>query len=146
MRCRRRRVAGICGPGAQRYHDVLAEAMRRLLASGLLPRRAGQPVKALVHVSFAELCDLDAGSALQDKWIGEYRARWAARRAAASVATGDIDAGAVEELIALCVRWTSASLVCICIYDLGHRLMALTACTPSGRDSKQIFHLKRALA
>ena len=51
----------------QRYHDALEEAMRRLLASGLLPRRAGQPVKALVHISFAELCDLDAGSALQDK-------------------------------------------------------------------------------
>ena len=115
----------------QRYHDALEEAMRRLLASGLLPRRAGQPVKALVHISFAELCQLDAGSALQDAWIGAYRARWAARRAAASVATGDggawlagdqaraaacdamiipvvtgdIDAGAVEELIALCVRY-----------------------------------------
>ena len=115
----------------QRYHDALAEAMRRLLASDLLPRRAGQPVKALVHVSFADLCQLDAGSALQDAWISEYRARWAARRAAASVATGDggawlagdqaraaagdamiipvvtgdIDAGAVQELIALCVSY-----------------------------------------
>jgi len=49
--------------------------MRRLLASNLLPQRAGQPVKALVHVSFADLCDLDVGSALLDKWITEYRAR-----------------------------------------------------------------------
>ena len=115
----------------QRYHDALAEAMRRLLASDLLPRRAGQPVKALVHISFADLCKLDTDSALQDAWIGAYRARWAACRAAASVATGDggawlegdqaravacdamiipvvtgdIDAGAVEELIALCVRY-----------------------------------------
>ena len=55
----------------QRYHDALAEAMRRLLASDLLPRRAGQPVKALVHISFAELCELDVGSALQDTWIGD---------------------------------------------------------------------------
>ncbi len=39
----------------QRYHDALEEAMRRLLASGLLPRRAGQPVKALVHISFGGL-------------------------------------------------------------------------------------------
>ena len=30
----------------QRYHDALAEAMRRLTAAGLLPERAGQPVKA----------------------------------------------------------------------------------------------------
>jgi Domain of unknown function (DUF222) len=115
----------------QRYHDALEEAMRRLLASDLLPQRAGQPVKALVHVTFAELCAMDQDSALQDTWIAEYRARWAAHRAAASVATGDggawldgdaaraiacdamiipvvtgdLDAGAVDELIALCVRY-----------------------------------------
>jgi hypothetical protein len=73
----------------ERYHDALEEAMKRLLASGLLPRRAGQPVKALVHVSFADLCQMDQDSALQDKWIEEYRARWAAHRAAASVSPGD---------------------------------------------------------
>ena len=115
----------------QRYHDALAEATRRLLASDLLPKRAGQPVKALVHISFADLCDLDVGSALLDKWITEYRVRWAAARAAAAVATGDggawldgnkaraiacdamlipvvtgdVDPGAVEELILLCVQY-----------------------------------------
>ncbi|MGH3203529.1 MAG: DUF222 domain-containing protein, partial [Streptosporangiaceae bacterium] len=115
----------------QRYHDALAEAMKRLLASGLLPRRAGQPVKALVHVSFADLCDLDVDSRLQEAWIGEYRARWAAQRAAASVSTGDggawlegdaarrvacdamlvpvvtcdLDLGAVEQLVGLCVQY-----------------------------------------
>ena len=46
----------------QRYHDALEEAMRRLLASNLLPKRAGQPVKALVHISFADLCQLDVDS------------------------------------------------------------------------------------
>ena len=30
---------------AQRYHDALEEAMRRLVTSGLLPERAGQPAK-----------------------------------------------------------------------------------------------------
>jgi Domain of unknown function (DUF222) len=116
---------------AQRYHDALAEAMRRLLASDLLPARAGQPVKALVHVSFADLCELDADSALQAKWIEGYRAAWAAHRAAASVATGDggawldgdqaraiardamiipvvtadLDPGAVDQLIGLCVQY-----------------------------------------
>jgi hypothetical protein len=64
------------------------QGMRRLLASGL-PHQAGQPVKALVHIYFAELRELDQDSALQDKWIEEYRARWAAHRAAASVSTGD---------------------------------------------------------
>ena len=115
----------------QRYHDALAEAMRRLLASDLLPQRAGQPVKALVHIYFAELREMDQDGILQDKWIAEYRARWAAHRAANSVSTGDggawldgdaarevavdamiipvvtgdIDPGAVEELIALCVSY-----------------------------------------
>jgi hypothetical protein len=115
----------------ERYHDALEEAMRRLLASGLLPRRAGQPVKALVHVTFADLCALDTDSALQEQWITGYRARWAAQRAAASVSTGDggawldgdaarritcdamlipvvtgdLDPAALEDLIALCVRY-----------------------------------------
>jgi len=115
----------------QRYHDALAEAMRRLLASNLLPQRAGQPVKALVHISFADLCQLDVDSGVQEKWIAQYRARWAAHRAAASVSTGDggawldgekarkivcdamlipvvtgdLDPGAVDELILLCVQY-----------------------------------------
>jgi len=115
----------------QRYHDALSEAMKRLLASDLLPQRAGQPVKALVHIYFAELRERDQDGILQDKWISEYRAQWAAQRAAASVSTGDgaawlegdaaraiafdamivpvvtgdIDAGEVEELISLCVRF-----------------------------------------
>ena len=115
----------------QRYHDALAEAMKRLLASSLLPQRAGQPVKALVHISFADLCELDVDSRLQEAWIAGYRARWAAQRAAASVSTGDggawlegdaarqmacdamivpvvtadLDPGAVEVLIGLCVEY-----------------------------------------
>jgi hypothetical protein len=115
----------------ERYHDALAEAMKRLLASDLLPKRAGQPVKALVHIYFAELCEMDGGSVLQDKWITEYRAAWAGHRAAASVSpgdggawlegdaaraaacdamlvpvvTGDIDPGAIERLISLCLQY-----------------------------------------
>jgi hypothetical protein len=34
--------------------------MRRLIAAGLLPERAGQPVKAWVHISLADLMLLDA--------------------------------------------------------------------------------------
>jgi len=123
--------AGDLRTRAQRYHDALAAAMQRLLSSNLLPQRAGQPVKALVHMSFADLCELDADSKLQDAWIGGYRARWAAQRAAASVSTGDgggwlegdaarrvacdamlvpvvtadIDPGAVDQLIGLCVAY-----------------------------------------
>ena len=68
----------------QRYHDALPEAMRRLVASGMLPERAGQPVKVWAHISLADLLRLDGNSALQEQWTAQVRARWAARRAAAS--------------------------------------------------------------
>ena len=73
---------------AQRYHDGLQEAMRRLVAAGLLPERAGQPVKAWVHISLADLLLLDGSSALQEEWTAGVRAQWAAHRAAASAGGG----------------------------------------------------------
>ncbi len=74
---------------AQRCHDGLEEAMRRLAASGMLPERAGQPVKAWVHINLADLMVLDGGSALQEEWTARVRAAWAARRAEASEGGGD---------------------------------------------------------
>ena len=57
--------------------------MRRLVAAGLLPERAGQPVKAWVHISLADLLLLDGSSALQEERTAGS-APWAAHRAAAS--------------------------------------------------------------
>jgi hypothetical protein len=114
----------------QRYHDALAEAMRRLTAAGLLPERAGQPIKAWAHISLADLLLLDGDSALQEEWTERVRARWAARRAAASetgasdgawldgdaaaaiacdaamapIVTGDINIDALDDLVRLCVE------------------------------------------
>jgi len=114
----------------QRHHDALAEAMRRLLAAGLLPERAGQPVKAWAHISLADLLLLDADSALQEQWTALVRERWAAHRARASetgasdgawldgdaagaiacdaamapVVTGDINIDALADLVRLCVE------------------------------------------
>src|SRR5207247_1377145 len=79
----------------QRYHDALQEAMRRLTAANLVPERAGQPVKAWVHITLADLLLLDADSALQEQWTEQVRARWAARRAAASQ-TGASDGAWLE--------------------------------------------------
>jgi hypothetical protein len=115
---------------AQRYHDGLQEAMRRLLAAGLLPERAGQPVKALVHVSLADLMLIEGSSALLEQWSARVRAQWAAARAAASVTgsdgaawlddaaaagftcdaaatpvvTGDVNLAALADLIRLCTE------------------------------------------
>ncbi len=114
----------------QRYHDALQEAMRRLVAAGLLPERAGQPVKIWAHMSLADLLRLDGSSALQEEWTAQVRAQWAAHRAAASetggdggawldgdaaagiacdaamapVVTGDINGAALEDLVRLCAE------------------------------------------
>ena len=73
----------------QRYHDALHEAMRRLVAGGLLPERAGQPAKVWAHISLTDLLKMEGSSALQEQWIGEARAQWAAGRAGASVGGSD---------------------------------------------------------
>ena len=113
----------------QRYHDALAEAMKRLLAAGLLPERAGQPVKAWVHISLADLLLLDAGSALQDQWTaragavggapgvrvrdrreggawldGDAAQAIACDAAMAPIVTGDVNVDALEDLVRLCVE------------------------------------------
>ena len=114
----------------QRYHDGLHEAMRRLIAADLLPERAGQPVKAWVHVSLADLLMMEGSSALLQEWTAGVRAQWAAHRAAASaggsdggawldgdaaaamacdaavapVVTGDVNLAALDELVRLCVQ------------------------------------------
>jgi hypothetical protein len=102
--------------------------MRRLAASDLLPERAGQPVKAWVHVSLADLMRLEGSSALLEQWAVQVRARWAARRAGASgsggggawldgdaaaaitcdaamapIVVGEVNVGALDELVRLCV-------------------------------------------
>jgi Domain of unknown function (DUF222) len=122
----------------QRYHDALQDAMHRLVAAGLLPERAGQPVRVWGHVSLAELRALDDGSALAQEWIGEMAVRWAARRAAASqtgsdgaawltgkparamscdamvipVVTGGIDPAALDELVDLCLQYAGHGSRC----------------------------------
>ena len=107
-----------------------SDRMRRLTAAGLLPERAGQPVKAWAHITLADLLLLDGDSALQQEWTARVRARWAARRAHAAetgandgawlggdaaaaiacdaamapVVTGDVNIDALEDLVRLCVE------------------------------------------
>jgi hypothetical protein len=70
-----------------------SQRMRRLVAAGLLPERAGQPVKAWVHISLADLMMLDGSSALLEEWTARVRARWAGHRARASAGGSDGGAG-----------------------------------------------------
>ena len=51
-----------------------SDRIRRLVAAGLLPERAGQPVKVWAHISLADLLKLDGSSALLEQWTGQVRA------------------------------------------------------------------------
>jgi hypothetical protein len=130
----------------QRYHDGLQEAMRRLVAGGLLPERAGQPVKMWAHMSLAELRVMDDGSLLETEWVTEMRVRWSARRAGAAdgtggdgaawldgaaargfacdaqitpIVTGDVDPAALDDLVRLCLQLAGHGVHCAPRQDVG---------------------------
>jgi hypothetical protein len=54
--------------GAQRRHDALEEACRRLIRAGMVPARAGQPTQVLVHLTLAQLRGLPGASVAEDAW------------------------------------------------------------------------------
>ena len=53
----------------QRRHDALEEACRRLIASGTLPGRAGQPAQAHLHITLAELRGSAGASGMEAAWF-----------------------------------------------------------------------------
>jgi Domain of unknown function (DUF222) len=90
---------------AQRRHDALDEACRRLIASGLLPGHAGQPAQLQVHMTLAQLRDLPGASTAEAAWA-------AARAAQPGWLTGpEADAaacdGSVAPVVTGCVDWAA---------------------------------------
>jgi hypothetical protein len=95
---------------AQRRHDGLEEACRRLIAAGLLPARAGQPTQAQVHITLAQLRDMPGASqaeaawrtaaASQHGWLTGPDADAAACDATiAPIVTGHVDPAALDTLV-----------------------------------------------
>ncbi len=104
--------------------------MRRLAAAGMLPERAGQPVKLWVHIPLAELLAMDGSTTMVREWVERMRAAWALHRAEAAegggnigawlngdaakavacdaamapVVTGEVNPAALEDLVRLCVQ------------------------------------------
>ena len=78
---------------AQRRHDALEEACRRLIAAGMLPARAGQPTQVQVHLTLSQLRDLPGASAAEAAWA-------AARATAPGWLTGpEADAAACDATV-----------------------------------------------
>ena len=64
----------------QRRHDALEEACRRLIRSGMLPGRAGQPTQVLVHMTLGQLRGIH-GAAAGTPGVSPAEDAWAAARA-----------------------------------------------------------------
>jgi len=97
---------------AQRRHDAIEEACRRLISGQMIPGRDGQPAHLIVHV---DLNDLRGGSVLERSWTcaraaagpGSVYLTGPAAEAAAcdavltTVVTGQIDWQALDQLTGL---------------------------------------------
>jgi hypothetical protein len=110
-------LAGKAGPedirtAAQRRHDALDEACRRLIAADLLPARAGQPTQIQVHLTLAQLRRLPGAARAEAAWITARAGQpgWLTGPAADAVAcdatyaptvTGHLDEAALDRMLAL---------------------------------------------
>src|ERR1035438_5379068 len=99
---------------AQRRHDALEEACRRLVAAGGLPDRAGQPTQIQLHLTLDQLRQLDGAAGAEAAWAagraaGDGEPGWLSGRAAEAYAcdaqitpivTGHVDPAALASLAA----------------------------------------------
>jgi hypothetical protein len=97
---------------AQRRHDALEEACRRLITAGMLPSRAGQPTQAQVHITLAQLRGMPgaadaeaawrAAAAAEHGWLRGPEAEAATCDATlAPIVTGHVDRTALDRMVAV---------------------------------------------
>ena len=94
---------------AQRRHDALEEAARRLIAAGMLPGRAGQPTQIQVHMTLSQLRGTSGAATAESAWMAARAAQFgwlagpgadaaACDAAVVTVVTGHVDAAALDRL------------------------------------------------
>src|SRR6266702_4160506 len=85
----------------QRQHDALEEACRRLVASGCLPQRAGQPTQIQLHLTLDQLRGLPGADGAEAAWAGAAAGPGADCDATiVPVVTGHVDPAVVDRLAA----------------------------------------------
>ena len=118
-------LGGTAGPEdtrsrGQRHHDALAEACRRLLASGTLPGRAGGDTRAEVTIGLHHLRSLPGAADIEAAWIakaaaggdlptltGPAAAATACGASLVPVVTGQVDQRALDELTSIYLTGTN---------------------------------------
>ena len=85
----------------QRAHDALEEACRRLIGSGCLPDRAGQPTQIMVHMGLDRLRGLPGADVAEAAWGGPAAAPGDECDASiVPVVTGHVDPDVLDRLAA----------------------------------------------
>ncbi len=90
----------------QRLHDALEDACRRLIGSGCLPERAGQPTQIVLHLDLDRLRGLPGAPEAEAAWAGQATAGPGDDCDAqiVPVVTGRIDPGVLDRLTAALLR------------------------------------------
>jgi hypothetical protein len=90
----------------QRDHDALEEACRRLIASGGLPERAGQPTQIVLHMDLDRLRGLPGAPEAEAAWAAAATAGPGddCDAAIVPVVTGRVDPGILDRLAAALLR------------------------------------------
>ena len=95
----------------QRLHDALEDAARRLIGSGCLPERAGQPTQIVLHMDLDRLRGLPGAPEAEAAWAGAASAGPGADCDAqiVPVVTGRVDPGVLDRLAAALLHGTPAA-------------------------------------
>ena len=86
----------------QRRHDALVEACRRLIASGCLPDRGGQPTQILLHMTLNQLMFREGANRAAASWAGPGTGAPPGADCDATIVpivTGDIDPNVLSEAL-----------------------------------------------
>src|ERR1700683_1250021 len=92
----------------QRLHDALEDACRRLIGSGCLPERAGQPTQIVLHMDLDRLRGLPGAPEAEAAWAGQATAGPGddADAQIAPVVTGRVAPGVLDRLTAALLHGT----------------------------------------
>jgi len=94
----------------QRLHDALEDACRRLVASGCLPDRAGQPTQIVLHMDLDRLRGLPGAAGAEAAWAGQATAGpgYDCDAQIIPVVTGRVDPDVLDRLAAMLLHDTFA--------------------------------------